>query len=213
MKKFINIKKFHKMEDEEEHLRMSKEQQLYEAEINKNIPDITQEEYDKMIDENVRYYGKTSDANMEFEVKDNKEHNKKIYESFKLDEGKGGAAKSLLNEEEKELEEEKEDINKLTRSKTQSSLDGRNHFARSVPKSSKEKKVGDQDELHEQIIHGIKVRVEQLQSKIRSKADMYYVLRHMCMILNYYFWFCFRRISFAKLWWMSTSVHARYFGR
>ena len=48
-----------------------------------------------------------------------------------------------------------------------------------VPLSSK--RDADED-LNQEIIQLVKVRVEELQSKMKSKSDMFYVLRHMCKI-------------------------------
>ena len=38
------------------------------------------------------------------------------------------------------------------------------------------------EDLNQEIIQLVKVRVEELQSKMKSKSDMFYVLRHMCKI-------------------------------
>ena len=36
------------------------------------------------------------------------------------------------------------------------------------------------EKFRQEILQTVKVRVEELQSKMKSKSDMYYVLRHMC---------------------------------
>ena len=48
-----------------------------------------------------------------------------------------------------------------------------------VPLSSKRDA---NEDLNQEIIQLVKVRVEELQSKMKSKSDMFYVLRHMCKI-------------------------------
>ena len=40
------------------------------------------------------------------------------------------------------------------------------------------------EEFRQEVVQLVKVRVEELQSKMKSKSDMYYVLRHMCKKLN-----------------------------
>ena len=40
------------------------------------------------------------------------------------------------------------------------------------------------EEFRQEVVQLVKVRVEELQSKMKSKSDMYYVLRHMCKRLN-----------------------------
>ena len=40
------------------------------------------------------------------------------------------------------------------------------------------------EEFRQEVVQLVKVRVEELQSKMKSKSNMYYVLRHMCKKLN-----------------------------
>ena len=42
-----------------------------------------------------------------------------------------------------------------------------------------------EEELRQGIVQNVKVRIEELQSKMKSKSDMFYVLRHMCKIYNF----------------------------
>ena len=37
-----------------------------------------------------------------------------------------------------------------------------------------------EEDFRKEIIKNVRIRVEELQSKMKSKSDMYYVLRHMC---------------------------------
>ena len=43
-----------------------------------------------------------------------------------------------------------------------------------------------EEELRQGIVQNVKVRIKELQSKMKSKSDMFYVLRHMCKIYNFY---------------------------
>ena len=42
------------------------------------------------------------------------------------------------------------------------------------------------EEIRKEVVQLVKVRVEELQSKMKSKSDMFYVLRHMCR--RFYCW-------------------------
>ena len=66
------------------------------------------------------------------------------------------------------------------------------------------------EEFRQEVVQQVKVRVEELQSKMKSKSDMFYVLRHMCKSLAVY---QFRRLSPSRIWRLSDSVYERHFNR
>ena len=60
----------------------------------------------------------------------------------------------------------------------------------------------------QEIVQQVRVRVEELQSKMKSKSDMFYVMRHMCkkyLYLNQLRW-----IPSPRIWWLTYPIHERY---
>ena len=70
----------------------------------------------------------------------------------------------------------------------------------------------DPDEAYRQeIVQQVRVRVEELQSKMKSKSDMFYVMRHMCK--EYLYLNQFRWVPSSRIWWLTYPIHERYFIR
>ena len=64
------------------------------------------------------------------------------------------------------------------------------------------------ERFRQEVVQQVKVRVEELQSRMKSKSDMFYVMRHMCKK-----WSCLNRlrwVSFSRIRWLPDSVHEGY---
>ena len=64
------------------------------------------------------------------------------------------------------------------------------------------------ERFKKEVVQQVKVRVEELQSRIKSKSDMFYVMRHMCKkqsSLNRFRW-----VSPSRIRWLPDSVHEGY---
>ena len=65
--------------------------------------------------------------------------------------------------------------------------------------------------FRQEIVEQVKVRVEELQSKMKSKSDMFYVMRHMG---KKYLWInLLRWLSSLRVRWLSNTVHEGYLDR
>ena len=64
------------------------------------------------------------------------------------------------------------------------------------------------ERFRQEVVQQVKVRVEELQSRMKSKIDMFYVMRHMCKkrsCLNRLRW-----VSPSRIRWLPNSVHEGY---
>ena len=64
------------------------------------------------------------------------------------------------------------------------------------------------ERFRQEVVQQVKVRVEELQSRMKSKSDMFYVMRHMCKkrsCLNRLRW-----VSPSRIRWLPYSVHEGY---
>ena len=47
-------------------------------------------------------------------------------------------------------------------------------------KTNLSSRLDQNEEFRREVVEQVKIRVEELQSKMKSKSDMFYVMRHMC---------------------------------
>ena len=65
--------------------------------------------------------------------------------------------------------------------------------------------------FRQEIVQQVKVRVEELQLRMKSESDMFYVMRHMC---KKYLWInLLRWLSSPRVRWLTNPVHEGYLDR
>ena len=67
--------------------------------------------------------------------------------------------------------------------------------AHSSNKTNLSSRQDQNEEFRREVVEQVKIRVEELQSKMKSKSDMFYVMRHMCK----------KYFSLSKFRWISSS--------
>ena len=222
-------------EDENEHARLLKEQEEYEIQSMSKMPRLDDIEYARMIEmsENLgRGDAKMDDLEIsddeeEKQPQNNRKDSKERYQLSDREED-GDEAEDYsqkISGKQKSTFTSNSNLNKKQAFPSSSFLK-RTAFTRdsesndkyqtpqrcpdavfSVKPPSPSRKDSN-EKFRQKVVQQVKVRVEELQSRMKSKSDMFYVMRHMCKnrsCLNRLRW-----ISPSRIRWLLNSVHEGY---
>ena len=224
-------------EDENEHARLLKEQEEYEIQSMSKMPRLDDSEYARMIEisENLgRGDAKMddleiSDEEEEKQPQNNRKDSKERYQLSDRDEEEDGDEaedySQKISGKQKSAFTSNSNLNKKQAFPSSSFLK-RTAFTRDSESNDKYKtpqkcpdavfsvkppspsRKDSNEKFRQEVVQQVKVRVEELQSRMKSKSDMFYVMRHMCknrLCLNRLRW-----ISPSRIRWLPNSVHEGY---
>ena len=203
-----NLENIHE-EDESEHARLMKEQEEYEIESMSKMPRLDDREYTRMIQmsENIgRGDAKMEDLEIaddeeEKQPLNNKNDSKGRYQQSDRDEEEDGDEADYDNQiftgNQNSAFISNSNLHKKQAFPTSSFLkrtaftrDSESNDKYQTPqrypnaalfdKTSSPSRQDRNEEFRQEIVQQVKVRVEELQSRMKSKSDMFYVMRHMC---------------------------------